>query len=107
MKQEFGKYYLRFAWFPKTLNDGQKIWIKNYYEVHFNLPIVDPVYTISRISVIDYLIESIKGNIVSGHDIRNRIDITIDRMLNAAKFLPFTGAGIDGKIQKNIRSRPR
>ena len=102
MKQEFGKYYLRYAWFPKTLDNNEKVWFENYYEVHFNLPIVDPVYTISRISVIDYLVESIKGNIVNGYGIHSSIhggiDIILDRMLNAAKPLPFTGAGTDGKF---------
>jgi hypothetical protein len=107
MKQEIGKYYLRFAWFPKTLDNNEKVWLENYYEAHFNLPIVDPVYTISRISVIDYLVESIKGNIVDRYSINCGLDIIIDRMLNAAKPLPFTGAGTDGKIQKSIRSRPR
>jgi hypothetical protein len=66
MKQEPGKYYLRYAWFPKILDNGEKIWFRYYYEVHINLPTVDPVYTISRISQIDYIVEALKGTIIDG-----------------------------------------
>lgn len=66
MKQEIDKYYLRYAWFPKTLSSGEKIWFEYYYEAHFDLLFVDPVYTVSRISKIDYVVESLKGTIVNG-----------------------------------------
>ena len=98
MKQEFGKYYLRYAWFPKTLDNGQKIWFEHFYEVHYDLPVVEPVYTISRISVMDYLIESIKGTIVNGRSTKSSIDGTIDRMLNAAESLLPNGAGPNEKL---------
>lgn len=66
MKQEPGKYYLRYAWFPKTLDNNEKIWFDCFYEMHLGLPTVDPVYTTSRISKIDYIVESLKGTIVDG-----------------------------------------
>jgi len=84
MTQELGKYYLRFAWFPKTLSSGEKIWFKDYYEVHLDLPVIDPVYTIRLISTIDYIIESLKGNIINGMD-QGHIDDAFERMLNAAR----------------------
>jgi hypothetical protein len=92
MKQEFGKYYLRYAWFPKTLDNDEKVWFKYFYEVHFDLPMVDPVYTISRISTVDYIVECLKGTIVNGRSVDWGFNVTADRMLNATKLLPFTGA---------------
>jgi len=84
MTQELGKYYLRFAWFPKILSDGKKIWFKNYYEVYLDLPIIDPVYTIRCISTADYIIETLRGNIIDGKD-QGHIDDAFERMLNAAR----------------------
>ena len=84
MTQELDKYYLRFAWFPKTLSSGEKIWFKDYYEVHLDLPVIDPVYTIRCISPIDYVAESLKGNIINGMD-QGHIDDAFERMLNAAR----------------------
>ncbi len=84
MAQELGKYYLRFAWLPNTLSDGTRIWFDTYYEVHLDLPVLDPVYTIRRISSADYIIETLKGNIVNGYD-QGHIDDSFERMLNAAK----------------------
>lgn len=98
MKQEFGKYYLRFAWFPITLDNDEKVWLKNYYEVHFNLPIIDPVYTISRISTSDYIIETLKGNIIDGRSVDWDFSIIADRMLNAARSLPPSGAELNEKL---------
>lgn len=98
MKQEFGKYYLRYAWFPKTLDNGEKIWFKNYYEVHFDLLFIDPVYTISRISTVDYIVECLKGTIVDGHSVDWGFNSAAERMLNAVRFLPLNGAGTNGKI---------
>jgi len=95
MKQELGKYYLRFAWFPKTLDNDEKIWFDYFYEVHFDLPIIDPVYTISRISKVDYLIRCLKGTIVDGRSVDWGFNATADRMLNADKFLLFNGARIN------------
>jgi hypothetical protein len=84
---ELGKYYLRFAWFPKTLSNGQKIWFESYYEVHLDLPIIDPVYTIRRITAVDYIIETLKGEIVNGRAVKNWEEDAFERMLNAAKSL--------------------
>jgi hypothetical protein len=79
MKQEYGKYYLHFAWLPKVLSNGDSIWLTNYHEAYLNLPILDLVYTIRRISPADYIIETLRGDIVDGHDMR-----PIESMLNAA-----------------------
>ena len=98
MKQEFGKYYLRFAWLPKSLDSKEKIWLKNYYEVHFDLPVIDSVYTISRISTVDYIIETLKGNIVNGRSIDWGFCVTAERMLNAINSLPLKGDGTNGKL---------
>lgn len=87
MKQEFGLYYLRFAWLPKKLDSGAKIWFKHYYEVHFDLPFVDPVYTISRISTVDYLVESLRGTIENGRCTDWGFTVTAERMLNATNTL--------------------
>jgi hypothetical protein len=89
MTQELGKYYLRFAWFPKILDGGENIWFKNYYEVHLDLPILDPVYTIRRISTVDYVIESLKGNIANGRHVGHFDSYAFERMLNAAKLNNF------------------
>lgn len=71
------KYKLRFAWFPKTLSDGRKIWFENYYRATLSLPIIyntgrsqsfEMHYTIRNISTTDYLVETLKGNIVDGID---------------------------------------
>ena len=98
MKQEFGKYYLRFAWLPKTLDSKKRIWLKNYYEVHFDLPVIDPVYTISRISTVDYIIETLRGTIVNGRSVDWGFLVTSERMLNATKSLPPFGAGANAKL---------
>ncbi len=79
MKQEYGKYYLHFAWFPKILSNGDRIWFEYYYEAYLDLPILDLVYTIRRLNTTDYLVETLKGNIVDGMDMR-----PVESMLNAA-----------------------
>jgi hypothetical protein len=84
MMQVLGKYYLRFAWLPKTLSDGTEIWLKDYYEVHLDLPVLDPVYTIRYISPADYIVESLRGNIINGMD-QGHVDDSFERMLNAAR----------------------
>jgi hypothetical protein len=88
MTQVLGKYYLRFAWLPILLSDGSKIWLKNYYEVHLDLPVLDPVYTIRYISTADYVVETLRGNIINGMD-QGHMDDSFERMLNAAKATRF------------------
>jgi hypothetical protein len=86
MTQELGKYYLQYAWFPKILNNGKKIWLQHYYEVHLDLPILDLVYTIKRLDTAEYIIECLRGNIVDGYSIRIWEEIAFEEsMLNAAK----------------------
>lgn len=82
MKQELGKYYLRYAWFPRRLNNGKLIWFSKYYEARMDTPLIEPVYTISRLSEEDYLVDTLMGVIVDGVD---HLGTSFDRerMLNA------------------------
>lgn len=83
MKQEPGKYYLRYAWFPKRLNNGKLTWLKKYHEAHLDLPILEPVYTIHRLSEEEYLIAILRGYIVDGYDYLGT-SYAYERMLNAS-----------------------
>lgn len=71
MVRNVNKYHLKFAWLPKLLSNGDRIWFEHYYEVVFSMPIIHKsgmFYTRKRISKADYLIEALKGNIVDGVD---------------------------------------
>lgn len=83
MRQELGKYYLRYAWYPKRLSNGQLIWFRHYYEAQLDTLFVDPVYTRSRLSEEDFLIGTLRGDIVNGYDPCG-ISYDRERMLNAA-----------------------
>lgn len=97
MTKQLGKYYLRFAWFPKTLTHSkEKIWWDHYYEAHLDLPILDPVYTIKTMSTTDYIVEALKGNIIDGYDQTD--GDAFERMLNAAKSLQ---TRTNGKLQES------
>jgi hypothetical protein len=83
---------------PKSLDSKEKIWLKNYYEVHFDLPVIDSVYTISRISTVDYIIETLRGNIRNGRSIDWGFSVTAERMLNAINSLPLKEDRINEKL---------
>lgn len=63
MLREINKYHLKFAWFPKIMYNGHKVWFENYYEAHITLPIIHEFgvfYSNRRISSVDYMIEVIR-----------------------------------------------
>ena len=76
MVYDANKYYLKFAWFPKVLTNGQRIWWERYYEATLRMPLswanhvqaTYMTYTKRRLSTVDYLVETLKGDIVEGVD---------------------------------------
>jgi len=63
---EPSKYYLRFAWLPTRMFSNRIIWLQKYYEVRLRLPLVEPVYTLKKVTAEEYVFYSLSGKILDG-----------------------------------------
>lgn len=60
------KYYCKFSFLPTKLSNGRWLWFKVYHEANLTTAFVHNWVVVRRIDGEDYIIETLKGDIIDG-----------------------------------------